>query len=141
MKRSAQAVWKGDLKSGAGTITTESGVLAESQYSFNARFADGKGTNPEELLAAAHAGCFTMALSMQLSTAGFPSESLATTCAITIDKKDSGFAITSSHLTLTAVVPGISQEKFDEATAAAKTGCPVSQLFNTTITLEASLQK
>jgi osmotically inducible protein OsmC len=139
MKRTAEAKWQGDLKTGAGTISTVSGTLASTPYSFHSRFEQGKGTNPEELLAAAHAGCFTMALSNQLATAGFPAESLETTCTITLDKTEGGFGITESHLELKAKVPGASQEAFDKATAAAKTGCPVSKLFKTNITLDAKL--
>ena len=139
MKRTAEAKWQGDLKTGAGTISTASGTLAATPYSFHSRFEQGKGTNPEELLAAAHAGCFTMALSNQLATAGFPAESLETTCTITLDKTEGGFGITESHLELKAKVPGASQAAFDQATAAAKAGCPVSKLFKTNITLDAKL--
>jgi lipoyl-dependent peroxiredoxin len=139
MKRTAQAKWQGDLKTGTGEISTASGTLSKTPYSFHSRFEEGKGTNPEELLAAAHAGCFTMALSNQLATAGFPAESLETTCTITLDKTEGGFGITESHLELKAKVPGASQETFDKATAAAKAGCPVSKLFNTNITLDAKL--
>jgi len=116
-----------------------SGTLKDTPYSFTSRFENGTGTNPEELLAAAHAGCFTMALSGQLGAAGLKADILETTCVITIDKTDGGFAITESHLTLKAKVPGASKEAFDKATAAAKSGCPVSKLFNTTITLDAEL--
>src|SRR4051812_8256479 len=116
MKRSGSAKWQGDLKSGKGVVSTASGTLAETPYSFSSRFEEGTGTNPEELLAAAHAGCFTMALSNQLATAGFPAESLETTCTITLDKVDGSFAITESHLELTAKVPGVTQEAFDAAT-------------------------
>jgi osmotically inducible protein OsmC len=140
MKRSAQAKWKGDLKSGSGTISTASGVLAETPYSFHSRFEQGTGTNPEELLAAAHAGCFTMALSLQLAQAGLKADSLETSCTVTLEQKDGGFAITESHFQLKAKVPGASPEAFDQATKAAKSGCPVSKLFNTTITLDAQLE-
>jgi osmotically inducible protein OsmC len=139
MKRTAQAKWQGDLKSGTGTISTASGTLASTPYSFHTRFEDGKGTNPEELLAAAHAGCFTMALSAQLAQAGLKAESLETSCTITLEQKDGGFAITGSHLELKAKVPGATPEAFEKATQAAKSGCPVSKLYNTTITLNASL--
>jgi osmotically inducible protein OsmC len=139
MKRTAEAHWQGDLKAGKGTISTASTVLKDTQYSFAARFENGVGTNPEELLAAAHAGCFTMALSAELGKAGLKADSLATKCTITLDPKDGGFAITSSHLELTAKVPGASKEQFDTATAAAKAGCPVSKLYNTNITLDAKL--
>src|SRR5579862_3803931 len=140
MKRSANARWQGDLKSGTGTISTASGTFASTPYSFHSRFEEGKGTNPEELLAAAHAGCFTMALSNQLAQAGFKAESLETTCTITLDKTDTGFGIVESHLDLKAKVPGATQEAFDKATQGAKGGCPVSKLYNTNITLDARLE-
>lgn len=140
MKRSAQARWQGDLRTGTGSISTASGVLSNVAYSFHTRFEEGKGTNPEELLAAAHAGCFTMALSNQLAQAGFKAESLETNCTISLEKTDSGFAITESHLELKARVPGATQEAFDKATAAAKEGCPVSKLYKTNITLDARLE-
>jgi lipoyl-dependent peroxiredoxin len=140
MKRSAQAKWQGDLKSGSGTVSTASGTLATTPYSFRSRFEQGTGTNPEELLAAAHAGCFTMALSAQLGEAGLKATSLETSCTITLEQKDGGFAITESHLELKAKVPGASAEAFEKATKAAETGCPVSKLFNTKITLDARLE-
>ncbi len=140
MKRSAQAKWQGDLKSGTGTISTASGTLATTPYSFRSRFEQGTGTNPEELLAAAHAGCFTMALSAQLAEAGLKATSLETSCTITLEQKDGGFAITESHLDLKAKVPGASAEAFEKARKAAETGCPVSKLFNTKITLDAHLE-
>jgi len=140
MKRSAQAQWQGDLKSGSGSLSTASGTLAATPYSFSSRFEQGKGTNPEELLAAAHAGCFTMALSSQLTQAGLKPERLETTCTITLDKQGDAFAILESHLDLKAKVPGASQEAFDKATQAAKAGCPVSKLYNTKITLDAKLE-
>ena len=140
MKRSAQAKWQGDLKSGTGTISTTSGTLASTPYSFRARFEQGTGTNPEELLAAAHAGCFTMALSAQLGEAGLTATSLETSCTITLEQKDGGFAITENHLELKAKVPGATAEAFEKATKAAETGCPVSKLFNTKITLDAHLE-
>jgi len=140
MKRSAQAKWQGDLKSGTGTISTASGTLATTSYSFHSRFEQGKGTNPEELLAAAHAGCFTMALSAQLGEAGLKATNLETSCTITLEQKDGGFAITESHLELKAKVPGATAEAFEKATKAAETGCPVSKLFNTKITLDAHLE-
>jgi lipoyl-dependent peroxiredoxin len=135
MKRTAVANWKGSGKEGKGTLSTQSTVLKETQYSFNSRFAEGVGTNPEELIAAAHAGCFTMKLSFSLGEAGFTPEELTTDCAITFENG----AITESHLTLKAKVPGITKEKFDAATADAKANCPISKLLNTNITLEASL--
>jgi len=140
MKRTAQAKWQGDLKSGKGTLSTASGVLATAAYSFHSRFEDGKETNPEELLAAAHAGCFTMALSAQLGNAGLKADSLETSCTITLEQKDGGFAITESHLVLKAKVPGATKEAFDKAVTGAKTGCPVSKLYNTNITLESTLE-
>jgi osmotically inducible protein OsmC len=140
MKRSAQAQWRGDLKSGAGTISTASGTLAATPYSFLSRFEQGKGTNPEELLAAAHAGCFTMAVSAQLNQAGLKADSLETACTITLEQQAGGFAITESHLELKAKIPGATQDAFDKATQAAKGGCPVSKLYNTKITLDAHLE-
>jgi osmotically inducible protein OsmC len=140
MKRTAQAKWQGDLKTGSGEISMASGTLSHVPYSFHSRFEQGKGTNPEELLAAAHAGCFTMALSNQLAQAGLNAESLETSCTITLEQKDGGFAITESHLELKAKVPGATREAFDKATAAAKSGCPVSKLYNTNITLNAALE-
>lgn len=139
MKRTASAQWRGDLKSGSGTVSTASGVLEKSQYSFKTRFEDGKGTNPEELLAAAHAGCFTMAVSAQLAGAGLTAESLETTCTISLEKLPDGFAITESHLELKGKVPGASQQAFDTAVQNAKAGCPVSKLFKTNITLNSTL--
>jgi lipoyl-dependent peroxiredoxin len=141
MKRTANAQWRGDLKSGQGAITTASGILSSTPYSFHTRFEDGKGTNPEELLAAAHAGCFTMALSAQLAGAGLTAESLETTCSISLEKQPEGFAITESHLELKAKVPGATQEAFDKAVQAAKSGCPVSKLYKTNITLSATLEQ
>ena len=135
MKRTAVANWKGSGKEGKGILSTQSTVLKETQYSFNSRFEEGVGTNPEELIAAAHAGCFTMQLSFSLGEAGFTPENLTTDCAITFENG----AITQSHLTLKAKVPGISKEKFDEVAAYAKANCPISKLLNTNITLEASL--
>jgi osmotically inducible protein OsmC len=140
MQRTASALWRGDLKTGKGTVSTASGVLSHSAYSFHARFEDGKGTNPEELLAAAHAGCFSMALSAQLGLAGLTAESIETTCAISLEKQPDGFAITESHLKLKARVPGATQEAFDRAVQAAKTGCPVSKLYKASITLESTLE-
>src|SRR5262245_22906503 len=140
MKRKATAHWQGDLKTGKGDISTDSEVLEHTQYSYSTRFEDGKGTNPEELLAAAHAGCFTMALSAQLSTAGLKPESLDTTCTISLEKLADGFAITESHIELTARVPGATEEAFDKAVQAAKTGCPVSKLYHTKITLTSKLE-
>jgi len=140
MQRSAEAEWRGDLKSGAGTISTASGTLSRTPYSFHSRFEQGQGTNPEELLAAAHAGCFTMAVSAQLTQAGLKAESLNTTCRITLDKTDTGFGITESHLELNARIPGATKEAFEKAAEAAKAGCPVSKFYNTKITLDARLE-
>ena len=136
MKRNATAVWTGSGKDGKGHLTTQSPILNKTQYSFNSRFAEGVGTNPEELVAAAHAGCFSMKLSFVLGEAGFTPDELSTTCTITIED---GTTITESHLVLKAKVPGISKEKFDACTAEAKANCPISKLLNTKITLEASL--
>jgi osmotically inducible protein OsmC len=140
MTRQATAQWQGDLKSGKGNISSASGVLSQTPYSFGARFENEKGTNPEELLAAAHAGCFTMAVSAQLGQANLKADSLETTCTITLEKLPDGFAITESHLDLTARVPGASQEAFDKAVNAAKEGCPVSKLFKAKITLASKLE-
>jgi osmotically inducible protein OsmC len=139
MQRTGSAHWSGGLKDGKGTVSTASGVLKDTQYSFAARFENGVGTNPEELLAAAHAGCFTMALSAQLDGAGMKAESLDTKATVTLDKVEGGFGITSVHLELTAKIPGADKEKFEAAAAAAKAGCPVSKLFNTKITLTTNL--
>ncbi|HEX4750273.1 MAG TPA: OsmC family protein [Bryobacteraceae bacterium] len=139
MKRTAHAQWKGDLQSGAGIISSASGVLSNAQYSYKTRFEQGVGTNPEELLAAAHAGCFSMALSLMLQQEGLKADSIDTTCTITLDKEGDGFAITHSHLELKAAIPGASEEAFERATQAAKAGCPVSKLFDTEITLDAKL--
>ena len=140
MNRTAKAQWKGDLKSGKGTISSGSGVLSNTQYSFRDRFEDGTGTNPEELLAAAHAGCFSMALSLMLQNEGLKADSIDTTCTISLEKEGDGFAIKRSHLDLVAKIPGAGQDAFDRATQAAKEGCPVSKLFDTEITLNAKLQ-
>ena len=140
MKRKASAQWQGDLKTGKGTVSTESGVLQTTSYSFSTRFEDVKGTNPEELVAAAHAGCFTMALSAELGKVNLVPASLRTTCTVTLDKVDGGWGITESHLDLTAKVPGASPEAFRKAAQAAETGCPISKLFKTKITLDAKLE-
>ncbi|MDB5840575.1 MAG: osmC [Herminiimonas sp.] len=140
MKRTASAIWSGGLKDGKGSISTQSGVLSNSQYGFNTRFENGPGTNPEELIAAAHAGCFTMALSMQLGEAGMTAERLNTTAAVTLEKLEDGFAITAVHLDLTAKIPGANQAAFEAAANKAKAGCPVSKLLNAKITLDAKLE-
>ncbi|HET6801506.1 MAG TPA: OsmC family protein [Casimicrobiaceae bacterium] len=140
MKRSASAMWNGDLKSGNGTISTDSGVLTNTQYSFATRFEDGAGTNPEELIAAAHAGCFSMALSAQLGEAGIVAQSIRTTATVTLEKSGDGFAITAVHLDLTARVPGVDQQAFEKAAENAKAGCPVSKVLNAKITLDKKLE-
>jgi len=141
MKRSGSAVWKGDLKSGQGTVSTESGVLSNAQYSFTTRFEDGKGTNPEELIAAAHAGCFSMALSSELGKLGVTAESIRTTATVSLEKTDAGFTITAVHLDLKAKVPGADKAMFETATNNAKKGCPVSRVLNAEITLDATLER
>jgi osmotically inducible protein OsmC len=140
MDRTAKAQWKGDLKSGGGTISTASGVLNTTPYSFKTRFEQGTGTNPEELLAGAHAGCFSMALSLVLQNEGLTADSIDTTCTISLNKEGDGFAITRSHLALRAKIPGASQEAFIRATNTAKENCPVSKLYDTEITLDAELE-
>jgi osmotically inducible protein OsmC len=139
MKRTATAAWRGGLKDGKGTLTTESGVLSKTPYSFTTRFESERGTNPEELIAAAHAGCFTMALSGQLGAANLTAESLETTASVTMEKLDTGWAVTAVHLDLTAKIPGASQAAFDTAANNAKTGCPISKLLNAKITLASKL--
>lgn len=136
MKRNATAVWNGSGKEGSGNLTTQSGVLSNTQYSFKTRFEDGIGTNPEELIAAAHAGCFTMKLSFVLNAAGFTADSIETKCDV--DFQDG--AVVSSHLTVKAKVPGISQEQFDASVKDAEENCPISKLLNTKISSEASLE-
>ena len=141
MKRSGSAVWKGGLKDGSGTVSTESGVLANSPYNFSKRFENEKGTNPEELIAAAHASCFSMALSLQLANAGMKAESIDTTATVTLEQTAGGFAVTSSHLDTTVRVANADKAAFDKAVDAAKTGCPISKLLNATITLNAKLEQ
>jgi osmotically inducible protein OsmC len=140
MKRKASAQWQGDLKTGKGTVSTESGVLRDSQYSFTTRFESGQGTNPEELIAAAHAGCFTMALSAELGKANLAPAVLRTTCTVTLENVGGGWSISESHLELTGKVPGASEEAFRKAAQAAEAGCPVSKLFKARITLDAKLE-
>jgi osmotically inducible protein OsmC len=140
MKRKASAVWKGGLKDGTGTISTQSGVLSDTQYSFSTRFEDGIGTNPEELIAAAHAGCFSMALSGQLGNAGMTAENISTSATVTLDKTDAGFTITAVHLDVTARIPGADQQAFETAANNAKAGCPVSRLLKAEITMDAKLE-
>lgn len=141
MKRNASAVWKGGFKDGKGTITTDSGVLSDTPYTFKARFEDETGTNPEELIAAAHAGCFTMALSLQLGEPGMIAERIETKAAVTLEKTDAGFAITAVHLDVRARVPGASKQAFEAAANSAKSGCPVSKVLNARITMEANLEE
>ena len=139
MKRFATSVWNGTGKEGTGHLTTQSATLSETPYSFNTRFGDGKGTNPEELIAAAHAGCFNMALSFALSGAGFTPDSLTTLATLTMEQQDGGFTITAMHLDLTAKVLGIDPDKFAEIAAGAKANCPVSRVLNAAISLDAKL--
>ncbi|HYN84492.1 MAG TPA: OsmC family protein [Pyrinomonadaceae bacterium] len=140
MKRKASARWQGGLKDGKGTISTDSGVLKETQYSFHTRFEDGAGTNPEELIAAAHAGCFSMALSGQLNNAGLTAEQIETTATVTMVPVDGKPTVTAVHLDLTARVPGASPEQFETAANNAKAGCPISRLLNAEITMTAKLE-
>jgi lipoyl-dependent peroxiredoxin len=140
MIKKAWAVWKGGIKDGVGAISTETGVLNEAPYGFKSRFENGKGTNPEELIGAAHAGCFSMALSLMLGEAGLTAERIETHAAITLDRVDGAFTITASHLTLTAKVPGATQAQFLEIANKAKAGCPVSKVLKAIITMDATLQ-
>ena len=139
MQRKGSAHWSGGLKDGKGTVSTASGVLDNTQYSFGTRFENGIGTNPEELIAAAHASCFSMALSAQLGNAGMTAESIDTTATVTLEKTEAGFTITSSHLDVNVEIPGADKARFDEAAKAAETGCPISRVLNTKITMDAKL--
>jgi osmotically inducible protein OsmC len=139
MVRKASAVWKGSLKEGKGTISTESGALSNTPYSFATRFEGVRGTNPEELIGAAHAGCFTMALSAQLGEAGITAESLETSAAVTLEKVEAGWTVTKIHLDVSARIPGADQAAFDKAAANAKAGCPISRLLKAEITMTAKL--
>ena len=139
MKRKASAVWNGGLKDGKGTISSDSGVLKDTQYSFSTRFENGVGTNPEELIAAAHAGCFSMALSAQLGEAKLTPESIRTVATVTMDKTDAGFTITAVHLDVNAKVPNASKDAFATAANNAKAGCPVSRVLNAKISMDARL--
>jgi len=139
MQRTASAHWSGGLKDGKGSVSTQSGVLSNTQYSFSTRFENGVGTNPEELIAAAHAGCFTMALSGQLGNAGMTAEAIDTTATLTMEKTDAGFTITKVHLDVKAKIPGADQAKFDQAASNAKKGCPVSRVLKAEITMTAAL--
>ena len=140
IRRKASAEWRGGLKDGKGTITSGSGVLDKTQYSFGTRFEKGKGTNPEELIAAAHAGCFAMALSAQLGEAGLTADSIRVEATVSLEKVADGFAVTSSHLALRASIPGADPAAFDKAAQAAKAGCPISKLLKAEITLDAALE-
>lgn len=140
MKRKASAVWKGDLKNGKGAISTDSGVLSNTQYSFSTRFEDGIGTNPEELIAAAHAGCFSMALSAQLASSGMVAESINTIATLTMEKLEAGWTVTEIHLDVTAKISGADRKAFETAAKDAKEGCPISRLLNAKITMDAKLQ-
>lgn len=140
MQRNASAQWKGGLKDGKGTLSTASGVLSTTQYSFSTRFENGAGTNPEELIAAAHAGCFSMALSAELGKANITPQSVDTKCTLTFEKTDTGFTVTESHLDVKARIPGGNKAAFDKAAADAKAGCPISRLLNTKITMNATLE-
>jgi osmotically inducible protein OsmC len=140
MKRTASAVWTGGLKDGKGKLTSQSGILSNTPYAFNNRFDSEPGTNPEELIGAAHAGCFTMALSGKLGEAGMTAESLKTIATVTLEKLESGFTITAIHLDLVAKIPGANRDAFDDAINKAKVGCPVSKVLNAKITLDAKLE-
>ena len=140
MNRKASAVWRGGLKDGKGTISTDSGVLKDTQYSFSARFENGVGTNPEELIAAAHAGCFAMAFSAELGKANITPQSINATATVTLDKTDAGFTVTQSHLDVTAKIPGVDKAKALEIANAAKAGCPISRLLKANITMDAKLE-
>src|SRR5689334_22622321 len=140
MDRKASAKWQGGLKDGKGTLSSDSGVLNNTKYSFHTRFENEPGTNPEELIAAAHAGCFSMALSNQLGQAGMTADEINTTAAVTLEKTDAGFGITEVHLTVRARIPNADNAKFQEAANAAKAGCPVSKVLNAQITMDAKLE-
>jgi osmotically inducible protein OsmC len=140
MKRKATAEWHGGLKDGKGEISTDSGVLSKAQYSFGTRFEQGIGTNPEELIAAAHAGCFAMALSAQLGEAKMVAESINATATVTLEKLESGWTVTESHLDVTARIPGANRDAFETAAQNAKAGCPISKLLKANITMDAKLE-
>ena len=140
MKRKGSAVWKGNLQEGKGTVSTGSELLVNAQYSFGTRFEEGKGTNPEELIAAAHAACFSMALSAQLGNAGITPESISTTATLSLEKLEAGFTITAMHLDVVAKIPGADNAAFETAANNAKAGCPVSKVLNATITMDAKLE-
>jgi lipoyl-dependent peroxiredoxin len=141
MQRTASAAWSGALKDGKGSISTQSGILSNTPYSFTTRFEGAKGTNPEELIAAAHAGCFTMALSAQLGTMNFTPQSLRTTATLSFEKLDAGWTISKIHLDVAGRVPGISADAFQNAAQSAKANCPVSRVLKAEITMNASLEQ
>ena len=140
IKRKASADWRGGLKDGRGTVSSASGVLSNTQYSFGTRFESGQGTNPEELIAAAHASCFAMALSAQLGEAGMTAETIQASAEVTLEKQDAGWTVTQSHLTVRARIPGGDRQKFDQAANNAKNGCPISKLLKANITMDATLE-
>ena len=140
MQRKASAVWQGGLKEGKGTVSTESGVLSQAQYSFGTRFESGKGTNPEELIAAAHAGCFSMALSAELGKSGITPEKIETSAAVSLEKLDSGWTVTQVHLDVRAKIPGADKAAFEAAADTAKKNCPISRLLNAKISMQATLE-
>jgi osmotically inducible protein OsmC len=140
MIKQASAIWNGGFKDGGGTISTETGVLKDAPYGFRSRFEDGAGTNPEELIGAAHAGCFSMALALMLGQAGLTPDKIDTHAAVTLDKVGDGFEITSSHLTVKAKIPGTDQAQFEQIANQAKAGCPVSKLLKAKITMDATLE-
>ncbi|MGA9450292.1 MAG: OsmC family protein [Verrucomicrobiia bacterium] len=140
MKRKASAVWRGSLKDGKGSLSTDSGVLKETQYSFSTRFENGIGTNPEELIAAAHAGCFAMAFSAELGKAGFTLESISATATVTLDKTDAGWTVTASHLDVSVKIPGADRAKVLGVANVAKLGCPISRLLKANVTMDARLE-
>ena len=140
MQRKASAVWQGGLKEGKGTVSTESGVLSQAQYSFGTRFESGKGTNPEELIAAAHAGCFSMALSAELGKSGIAPEKIETSAAVSLEKLDSGWTVTQVHLDVRAKISGADKAAFEAAAGTAKQNCPISRLLNAKITMQATLE-
>ena len=140
MKRSASATWQGGLKEGKGTVSTESGVLTRTPYSFSTRFEGQPGTNPEELIAAAHAGCFSMALSAELGKAGMTPETIRTAAALTMERLETGWTVTLIHLDVTVKMPNADRAKFEAAANTAKAGCPISRLLNTKITMDAKLE-
>ena len=139
MKRKGHAVWRGGLKDGKGTVSTDSGVLSATPYNFGMRFENEKGTNPEELIAAAHAACFSMALSLFLGQEGMTAESIDTRATVTLEEVGGGFSVTSSHLDTTVKIPGADRAKFEKAAQGAKSGCPISKLLNARITMDARL--